>query len=122
MTVDPVIFNDMNYKLLGFVEVISNVKGKGFGKKLIQHMLNYLKDTDTTGMGFTMPKNTGFYEICGLSINRDSTQRFVYIDGDKRVTNQDGQVIFYMDSSDNFMKEVLAHPDKEVILPTAGLW
>ena len=54
--------------------------------------------------------------------NTKSTQRFVYRKGDKKITNQAGQYIFYQDSSDHFMEKVLANPVKEVSIPTQNLW
>ena len=40
----------------------------------------------------------------------------------EKITNKDGQIIFYQESSDNFMKKVLAQPEKEVSIPTEKLW
>lgn len=120
--VESVLFNGEKFSILGVVEVIANIKGEGYGMRVVSDMRNYLISNDKSGIGFTMPKNTHFYEKCGFRIERNSTKRFVYTTDGKRITNQDGQVIFYQDGSDKFMEKVLANPNLEVSIPTDGLW
>jgi len=120
--VEPVQVAGAAFSLLGFVEVIANVKGQGCGKRLVTAMRAYLLEHDRTGVGFCRPGVQGFYEACGLVIETGSTQRFVYQTGDRSITNQDGQVIFYQESSARFMITVLADPSQLVLLPTDGLW
>lgn len=120
--VKPVIFDGENFTIHAFLNVISNIKSKGYGKQVISTMLDYLKEHNFTGFGFTMLKNTGFYEKCGFDIESGSTQRFVYTKDGERITNQDGQVIFFLDNSDEFMKKVIANPDQQVTIPTDKLW
>jgi len=119
---EPVIFNGEIFHLLGFVNVISNVKNKGYGKQVVANMKEYLISQDITGIGFCKPHNQAFYNKCGFTINSTITPRFVYFKGNERITNQDGQYIFYQDSSDNFMKKVLSDPKKEVNIPSVDLW
>lgn len=119
---EPVFYNDKKFTAYGIVNVISNVKGKGYGKKVVTKMREYLISNNLTGIGFCHPKNQGFYKKCGFIFTTNSTQRFVYLKGTERITNQDGQIIFYEDSSDNFMKKVLLDPEKEVLIPSADLW
>jgi hypothetical protein len=122
LEVSPVIFNGDKYSISGFVNVVANVKGRGYGKQVITAMIDYLITHDKTGLGFCMLKNKEFYENCGLEVITDITQRFVCRNGAEKITNQDGQIIFYQDSSDHFMKNVLANPGKEIRLPTQNLW
>lgn len=120
--VKPVIFNGESFVIYGVLNVVANIKGKGYGKQVVSAMREYLVSRNKTAFGFCMPKNTVFYEKCGFKIETNATKRFVYSKGIERITNQDGQVIFYEDSSDNFMKKVLTNPDKEVSIPTPNLW
>ena len=120
--VKPVLFDSEVFSFFGVLNVVANEKGKGYGKQVILAMREYLTKNNKTGFGFCMQKNKGFYGKCGFQIEENSTQRFVYQKGDKRITNQDGQIIFYQESSDNFMKKVLAQPEKEVSIPTEKLW
>lgn len=122
MEVQHVMFDEEEFTIYGFVEVVANEKGRGYGKQVVEAMTNYLRIHDKTGIGFCMPRNKGFYEKCGLETNTISTQRFVYIKEEERITNQDGQIIFYHDSSDNFMKKVLSKPGIDVYIPTGRLW
>lgn len=120
--VTPVIYNNETFSILGVLNVVANSKGKGYGKQVVVAMREYAMEKDKTTFGFTMPKNTGFYEKCGFNIETTSIQRFVYRKEKKRVTNQDNQYIFYCDSSDRFMEKVLSSPNIEIQLPTEGLW
>lgn len=120
--VKPVIFNGEKFSFFGVLNVVANIKGKGYGKQVVTEMREYIISHNFTGFGFCMPKNTAFYEKCGFTIDTVSTQRFVYTKGTERITNRDGQYIFYQDSSDHFMEKVLASPDKEVSIPTQNLW
>lgn len=120
--VNPVTFNGENFSIYGVYNVISNVKGKGFGKQVVVAIKDYLSSHNLTGLGFCMPKNAGFYEKCGFKIEANSTQRFVYTKDGKMITNQDGQVIFYQDGSDKFMEKILRDPQSEISLPTDNLW
>ena len=120
--VKPVLFDGEEFSFLSVLNVVANEKGKGYGKQVILVMREYLTKNNKTGFGFCMQKNKGFYEKCGFQIEEKSTQRFVYTKGAERITNKDGQIIFYQESSDNFMKKVRALPDKEASIPTDNLW
>ena len=120
--VTPVIFIQHTYTFYGLLEVIANIKGRGYGRRVVVAMREYLAARNLTAFGFTMPKNIGFYEKCGFDIEKYSTKRFVYMKDGDRITNQDGQVIFYLDASDQFMKKILSQRDEEVSIPTDGLW
>ena len=81
----------------------------------------YLIACDTTGLGFCSPKNQGFYEKCGWKVDTLSTQRFVYRNGQERITAE-GQYVLYQDSNDRFMENVLSHTDQEVLVPDPTIW
>jgi hypothetical protein len=122
MKVEPVYFNDEKFTLHGVVEIVANRKGEGYGMQVVTAMRDHLMKNDLIGLGFCMPKVQGFYEKCGFLIDTTSVQRFVYVKDGERITNQDGQLIFYQDSSARFMEKVLTNKDKEVSIPTKDLW
>lgn len=119
--VDHVIFDNEEFSILGFVEVVANIKGKGYGKMVVTALREHLISTGKSGMGFTKPETTPFYEKCGFKIELNSSQRFVYMNSGKRITDDEGQVIFYLDGKDHFMENVLKKKG-DIILPTDGLW
>ncbi len=120
--VEPVIYEDTTHTVYGVLNVVANIKGQGYGKQVISCMKNYIIVHNLTGFGFCMPKNKGFYEKCGFTTNTTSTHRFIYTKDNKRITNQDGQIIFYQESSDKLFENILSSQDKEVSIPTANLW
>ncbi len=122
MKVTPVKFENGTYTLFGIMNIIANEKGQGYGKAVVTAIKKYLLENDMTGIGFCMLKNKPFYEKCGFAVAEHATHQFVHKSDNGEIRNEDGQIIFYVDSSDQFMKKVLAQPNKEVILPTSGLW
>lgn len=122
MTTTPVIFNGEEFTILGVVEVVATIKGKGYGRKVVDHLREYAMQRQFSVLGYTMPKTTPFYEKCGFNIETYSTHRFVYNYNGKKIADDEGQVLFYLNGKDKFMEKVLAEPTKEVILPTDRLW
>ena len=84
MEVKPVIFDKEEFVVYGFVDVVANEKGRGYGKQVLKAMSDYLRAHDKTGLGFCMLKNKPFYEKCGFQIETASTHRFVYIKGEEK--------------------------------------
>lgn len=120
--VKPVLFHGEEFTIYALLNVISNVKGNGYGKRVVSKIRDYLVSRDCTGLGFCMPENTGFYAKCGFRIEPNSSKRFIHRTRDEDIVNQDGQFIFYQDSSDRFMEKVLSFPTFEVLIPTQNLW
>ncbi len=120
--VKPFVVDGREYVIHGVVEVISNVKGNGYGKVVVSAIRDYMIQNNLNGFGFCMSRVKGFYQKCGFSIAEDISQRFIYRTKEKDITNQNGQIIFYQDGPDKFMKYVLANSEKEILIPTDGLW
>jgi len=120
--VSPVIFDGVTYSILGIYDVIAHTKKRGYGKKVLLKMKEYLISRNRVGLGFCMPLNAQFYEKCGFGVEKESTHRFVFLKNEERIVNKDGQYVIYLDASNTFIKKVLADSEKEVILPTEGLW
>jgi hypothetical protein len=95
------------YEILGICNIISIVKKKGYGKILILAIIDYLKKTGKTGLGFTL--KTEFFKKAGLKTEKDFIKRFVYIDPltKKEVIDNEGDGI-YFNGKDDFIKEVLS--------------
>lgn len=120
--VAPVVFDGKTYTIHGVVEVIATIKGRGYGSIVMCAMHEHIIKNDLTSVGFCRPAISVFYQKCGFTIAQGITHRFIYQKDGKDITNQDGQIIFYQDGSDEFMKHVLADETHHVLLPTDGLW
>ena len=55
-----------SYNIFGIGNILSINKGKGYGKILIQSMVDYLKKKGKTGLGFCGKYNVKFYKKAGL--------------------------------------------------------
>jgi len=98
---------DKNYKILGICNIVSTEKGKGFGQILLSAMIDYLKKTGKTGLGFTL--KAGFFKKVGLSVEKDFIKRFVYRNPitKEEIVDNEGDGI-YFDGKDGFVKKVLS--------------
>jgi hypothetical protein len=120
--VAPFVFDGKSYTVHALVEVVANVKNSGYGKRVVCAIHDYLLAKNLTGFGFCAPKTSEFYKKCGFEIARGITSRFIYQSDGKDITNQDGQIIFYIDNSEELMKNVAARPQLHILLPTQELW
>jgi len=66
------------YNFLGIGYIVAIVKGKGYGKILVNSMLNYLKKKNKTGAGFCDRKNSQFYIKSGLNVGAGLAKRFYF--------------------------------------------
>ena len=117
----PVICNQETFSFLNIGGIIANEKGKGYGKRLMSGVRNHLIAHDTIGLGFCFPHNQGFYEKCGLTVETRSTHRFIYRNGEERLTAE-GQFLLYQDRSDHFLGHVLTQGEHEVFVPDPTIW
>lgn len=117
----PVMCNQQTFSFLNIGGIIANEKGKGYGKQLMRAIRDHLLAQDTIGLGFCFPHNRGFYEKCGLTVETQATHRFIYRNGEQRLTAE-GQYLLYQDRSDHFLERVLAQREHEVWVPDPTIW
>lgn len=120
--IEPVRFMGQTYSILGVGGIVSNVKGKGYGKKIMATIKQYLMENHKTGIGFCGKHNRLFYEKCGFSVDPDLIHRFVYYTGNKKVVNHNDDCLVYFDSNGSFMKKIFADSSEEILLPRPPDW
>ena len=120
--VEPVNFSGEIFSILGVGGILASEKGKGYGKKIMAAIKDYLVSKNKTGIGFCVLRNKDFYKKCGFKVDTNSIKRFVFQKGNKKITNSEDNCVLYLDSSDHFMQKVLLNPDKKVILPRPPDW
>ncbi len=97
------------YNIFGFANIVSIIKKKGYGKTLIKIMLDYLREKQKTGLGFTFRRNITFFEKSGLKNKKDLIERFRYknpVTG-KIIKDNIGDGI-YFEGKDGFVKKILS--------------
>lgn len=108
----PITINYLGkkYNFFGIANIISIKKGKGYGKILIKSMLDYLKKTGKSGLGFCDGKISEFYRKAGLNTKKDFIKRFQYKDPKtgKITIDNDGDGLYY-NGKDNFIKKILSN-------------
>lgn len=121
--IEPVIFDQERFSICGIGGIIANIKRQGYGRIIMNAIKQYLLDKHKIGVGFCGKHNKIFYEKSGFGVDCSSIGRLVYYDkSGKRVTEKGDDCVIYLDSSDRFMKKVLAKKDLEVLLPRRPNW
>ena len=109
----PITISYLNriYKILGIGNILSIKKGGGYGRELINFMIDYLRKKGKTGLGFCGKDNSKFYEKCGLKVKKDLALRFRYryatVEEEKRELEEGGDGI-YFEGKDGFIKKILS--------------
>lgn len=97
------------YNIFGLCSTISVVKGKGYGKVMAGGMLDYIKQSGKSALGFTT--QTGFFAKAGLGTRKGLIKRFVWVkENGERILDNVGDGIFW-DGKDDFLKKILESED-----------
>jgi predicted N-acetyltransferase YhbS len=97
-----------NYSILGIGNIISIKKKKGYGRILMESMLNYLKKKGKTGLGFTESKIEKFYEKIGFKTAKGLGYRFFYDYGDPNTNKKEqSEYVVYSEGKDRFITKVI---------------
>jgi GNAT superfamily N-acetyltransferase len=120
--VGPVRFKGKNFSILGVGGTISNIKGKGYGKKIMEAIKCYLRENHKVGVGFCRSQNSLFYKKCGFSVDLSLIKRFVYYKHKKRIVNRTDDCLIYFDEEGSLIKKVMAGKKEEVLLSRPPDW
>lgn len=109
------------YNILGFRSGIAIKKGKGYGKILMQARIKQCHKEGKTGLGFCLRRNLGFFEKCGLQVEKSFIKRFCYINPVTKKIKKDniGDGLYY-NGKDNFIKKVLS--TKSLVYTNVPFW
>lgn len=110
-------FQGKPYSILGIATIVSAIKGKGYGKRLMLGIKEFATTQEKTAIGFCNPTNTPFYEKCGYRILVDGVKQFAYRESDGNLVfdGRPGDVL-YLDGKDELMAEVLDNPQELVYM------
>ncbi len=114
----PITFTVQNkeWSIQGIADIASVEKGKGWGKKLILKMKEWLEEHNEVGIGFCEPDISAFYEKCGFKIYPRLTGRFWYVDKwSGNLENYESDVLYY--GSEKLMNDILEHPEEKILIP-----
>jgi len=119
---NPVVAEHLGKKhdFFGVGDIVTIRRGEGYGRIIMEAMIEHLKNNDKPGLGFCARKNTPFYKKIGMGTKEDFMKRFRYRDpktGEPApIENGDG--IFY--DNHGFIKSII-NTDSPVYLDTK-LW
>lgn len=108
-------FEGKDYKIMGIGNVMSVTKGQGYGRILINNILDYLNENKLTGIGFAEDAVVGFYRSCGLCTNEKIATRFRYIyqanpsntEHEARERLTDGDNMIYVSGTDGLIERIM---------------
>ena len=117
-----VVFMDQTYQVLGLASVVSLVRKKGFGKKLVKKMYQWARKNKKTVIGFCDPRVAGFYHKCGLETELRGSNRLLRGIGIYKMTSyRPDNDLIYTIGPDGFDKKIQASP-KEIIFALKESW
>jgi len=120
--INPVVADHLGEKhyIFGMGDLLTIHRSKGYGRILMEAIMEYLEKHRKTGLGFCARKNTEFYKKVGLGIKEDFMKRFRYKDPEtgKISPTENGDGVFY--EGDNFIQEILK--TDELIYLDTKLW
>ncbi len=94
-----VMVDKREVEILGMQAIISIIQGKGYGKILINKMVEYAKESKQTIVGFCEPKNAEFYKKSGMEVFTGKNQNFIHVSENGNEYTEDGDVIYYSNNS-----------------------
>jgi hypothetical protein len=95
------------YKILGICNIFTLQRGLGYGRMLIAAMVNYIKTSGKTGLGFCGYKRTKFYEKAGLFIAKDLMPKMVYKNPKGELEPEYEADGVYYEGKDKFVSKLL---------------
>lgn len=110
------------YDILGFGDITSLERKKGYGKILMESIKKFLKKNKKTGIGFCHNSKIPFYKKCGFKTKKRTTKRFFYLGRDKkektyaRFYSRCNPAVIYFEGKDNFVKEIMK-TDQKIKIP-----
>ena len=106
---------DTPFNLYGISDIKSIIQGQGFGKVLVQSMIEFLIKEEKTAIGFCIHKNAPFYEKCGIGIIENAVGRFLYEKGNELIANPaDDTDVIYFEGKDRFITKFEANRKRKV--------
>ena len=117
---EVVTFLETTHRIWGVVTVASAVKGRGYGKILLERMKDYVRESGKSAVGFCDKATSAFYRKCGFQILRNGALRFVETEPeDDSPSQQAVDDAFMLSVGDPFSEVLSSHPQEPVYL--AGL-
>lgn len=101
-----VYVDEKEMDIMGIQAVISVVQGKGYGKILMQSMIDYANKNNAILVGFCEHKNAGFYIKSGLEVFGGKNNNFIFVKENGEEYTEEGDVIYYS-KTDNIIKDAL---------------
>ena len=102
---ERIVHLNKKYNFFGIRNVISVKKKKGYGKKLMKKIIEFLNKNKKTGIGFTGSRVAKFYKKSGFKTRRGLRKRFFpsFCKGDNKIENWG----FYIEGEDKFISNLI---------------
>lgn len=107
------------YNILGLCSIISIEKGKGYGKILVNAMINIVKKKKKSALGFTL--KTKIFEKMGLKSKKGLIRKFRYKNpktGKVEIDNEGDGI--YINGKDNLINKILS--TKSIVYIEIPFW
>jgi len=112
-----ITFMGKKYDVLGIGDMVSVIKKKGYGKRVMGAIRKYAQSRKELCFGYCRRINSPFYQKSGFKIIKNIVRRFSYINSDGKVVKNslDNDLIVHPKDK-KFMAMLLKNPKEKVLL------
>jgi hypothetical protein len=115
-------FMKKKYSLLGIADIVSVIRGKGYGKRIMKAIKKYLNSKNEIGIGFCRRNNSPFYRKCGFNIGENLITRFIFTNKKgKLIKNEWDDDIIYSYMGKGLVNKMRENPKEKILIPR-GAW
>lgn len=111
-------FMGKGYNIFGIATLVAVVKGRGYGRKVLEAQFTYAKNKGKTAIGFCNNKLTTYYQKNGLGIIVNGTKKFLYKDDNGKLLQDKwgGGDVIYCDGGDKLIEKIISKTNEKVIM------
>lgn len=102
-----IYIDKIKYEISGIATIFTTIRGKGYGKYLMDRIKEYLDSKDQIGIGFCESKNTEFYKKCEYGIWLNGIDSFIYIDENNNEVKDSGGDTLYLDNKAHVLEKTI---------------
>lgn len=113
-----VSFQDEVYPVWGVAAVVSIVKGKGYGRELMESMISFASEKNEMIIGFCEEKNIGFYNKTGFKTIKHGGSYVAYqnVEGELHPYENPYDVLLVFDPTGNFINHIEALQHRKIVI------
>lgn len=101
-------FEGKDHKILGICNILTIKRRMEYGRILIASIINYIKKSGKTGLGFCVSQRTMFYKTTGLKVKKNLIPQVVYKNPAGKLEPENRADGVYYEGKDKFVTKLIS--------------